>query len=77
MRHWVFTLVETAGTFYMLQACMQGSFSENLENSVNTLQFLLQVNPLITNRSVQRKKFVIEELRYKQTEEKSCKTLNY
>ena len=27
------TLVETAGTFYMLQACMQGNFLKNLENS--------------------------------------------
>ena len=27
------TLVETAGTFYMLQACMQGNFQKNLENS--------------------------------------------
>ena len=26
-------LVETAGTFYMLQACMQGNVSSNLENS--------------------------------------------
>ena len=27
------TLVDTAGTFYMLQACMQGNFLKNLENS--------------------------------------------
>ena len=27
------TLVETAGTFYMLQACMQGNCLKNLENS--------------------------------------------
>ena len=27
------TLVETAGTFYMLQACMQGNLLQNVENS--------------------------------------------
>ena len=40
-------------------------------------QYQLQVNPHITNRLVQRKTFVIEELLYKQTEEKSFETLNY
>ena len=30
----VVSLVENAGTFYILQACMQGNFIENLEKLV-------------------------------------------
>ena len=40
-RSYVPPLVETASTFYMLQACMQGNFFKNLENSVCIRWYIL------------------------------------